>query len=133
MHLKVSDVVGRGVATGYLPDEELARIAREGLGRLPVDGRRVLVIIPDGTRTMPMPRLFGMLENELGPRVKALDFLVALGTHSPMDDAQLARHVGRPVARGSVGPHRIFNHQWDDPATFATLGTIPASEIAELT
>jgi nickel-dependent lactate racemase len=133
MHLKVSDVVGRGVAAGYLPVDELARIARDGLARLAVDGRRVLVIIPDGTRTMPMPLLFGMLENELGTRVKALDFLVALGTHSPMDDAQLARHVGRPVASGNVGAHRIFNHRWDDPATFATLGTIPASEIAELT
>jgi nickel-dependent lactate racemase len=82
---------------------------------------------------MPMPMLFGMLENELGTRVKALDFLVALGTHSPMDDAQLARHVGRSVTSGNVGAHRIFNHRWDDPATFATLGTIPASEIAELT
>lgn len=133
MHLKVSDVVGRGVAAGYLPDEELARIAREGLARLPVDGRRLLVIIPDGTRTMPMPLLFGMLENELGRRVKALDFLVALGTHSPMDDAQLARLVGRPVIDGRTGTRRIFNHRWDDPATFATLGTIPASEIAELT
>jgi nickel-dependent lactate racemase len=133
MHLKVSDVVGRGVAAGYLPDEELARIAREGLARLPVDGRRVLVIIPDGTRTMPMPRLFGLLEDGLGARVKALDFLVALGTHSPMDDAQLASHVGRPVAGGKVGSHRIFNHRWNDPATFATLGTIRASEIAELT
>ena len=38
-----------------------------------------------------------------------------------------------PVARGHAGPHRIFNHRWDDPATFATLGTIPAREIAELT
>ena len=50
-------VVGRGVADGYLPDEEIARIAREGLARLPVDGRRVLVLVPDGTRTMPMPAM----------------------------------------------------------------------------
>ena len=53
-----ANVVGRGVADGYLPDEEIARIAREGLARLPVDGRRVLVLIPDGTRTMPMPLMF---------------------------------------------------------------------------
>ena len=52
------NVVGRGVADGYLPDEEIARIAREGLARLPVDGRRVLVLVPDGTRTMPMAMMF---------------------------------------------------------------------------
>jgi lactate racemase len=133
MHQKASNVVGRGVTDGYLPAEELAAIAQEGLGRLPVDGRRVLVLIPDGTRTMPMPLLFEMLEQALVPRVAALDFLVALGTHSPMDDAQLECLIGRPVSGGRAGSHRIFNHRWDDPATFARLGTIPASEIAQLT
>ncbi len=68
-----------------------------------VDGRRVLVLIPDGTRTMPMPAMFEILERELGPRVAALDYLVALGTHSPMDDAQLSALVGRPVVGGRAG------------------------------
>ncbi len=126
-------VVGSGTLRGFLPAEEVARIAREGLARLPVDGRRVLVIIPDGTRTMPMPLVFELLEEHLGPRVAALDFLVALGTHSPMDDAQLACLVGRPVSNGRAGGRRIFNHRWDDPATFVHLGTIPATAIAELT
>ena len=82
-------IVWKGVVDGYLSEEEVRRTAREGLARLPVDGRSLLVIIPDGTRTMPMPLMFDILERELGPRVASLDFLVALGTHSPMDDAQL--------------------------------------------
>jgi len=126
-------VVGRGVNQGYLAGDELASLARAGLAALPVDGRRVLVLIPDGTRTMPMPLLFEILERELGPRVAALDFLIALGTHTPMTDEQLERHVGRPVRGGMAGPRQIFNHRWDDPSTFATLGVIPAAEIAELT
>jgi nickel-dependent lactate racemase len=40
--------------------------------------------------------------------------------------------VGRPVTHGSAGAHRIFNHHWDDPATFHQLGTIPADEIEQL-
>src|SRR4026209_787260 len=88
-------VVGRGVADGYLPDEEIARTAREGLARLPVDGRRVLVLVPDGTRPMPMPATFETIVRELGPRVGALDFLIALGTHTPMTDAQLTKHLGQ--------------------------------------
>ena len=98
-----------------------------------VDGRRVLVLIPDGTRTMPMPAMFEILERELGPRVAALDYLVALGTHSPMDDAQLSALVGRPVVGGRAGARRIFNHRWDDPATFEELGTIPANVVEEVT
>ena len=125
--------VGKGVADGYLSPDELDAIARDGLGALPVDGRRVLVIIPDGTRTMPMPLMFGLIERELGARVAALDFLVALGTHTPMTDAQLTAHVGRTVIDGRAGERRIFNHRWDDPATYARLGTIPARDIADIT
>ena len=125
--------MGRGVTESFLPVEEVAAVAREGLARLPLDRARVLVVIPDGTRTMPMPLVFSLLEEELATRVAALDFLVALGTHSPMDDRQLEALVGRPVSQGRAGTHRIFNHRWDDPATFAELGTIPAGEIAELT
>jgi nickel-dependent lactate racemase len=50
-----------------------------------------------------------------------------------MNDAQLTRLIGRRVANGVAGAHRIFNHQWSDRATFAELGTIPAAEIAEIT
>ncbi len=126
-------VVGRGVDTGFLTPEEVREVAREGLAQLPLDGKRVLVLIPDGTRTMPMPMLFDVLEQAVAPRAKALDFLVALGTHAPMSDAQLGALVGRSVIDGRAGERRIFNHRWDDPASFATLGTIKAREIEELT
>jgi nickel-dependent lactate racemase len=128
-----TSVVGRGLTDGYLRHDEVADLAREGLGGLPLDGQRVLVIVPDGTRTMPMPLMFATLERELGPRVAALDYLVALGTHQPMDDAQLGRLLGRPVVEGRAGRRRIFNHRWDEPSTFVELGTLPAREIADLT
>ena len=128
-----SRVVGRGVAEGYLAEEELARITAAGLGRLPVDGKRVLVLIPDRTRTMPLPLMFDLIERELAARVGALDFLVALGTHPPLDDGQLSELVGRAVVNGSAGRRRIFNHSWDDPSSFLHLGVIPAEVVADLT
>ncbi len=127
------NVIGHGVREGFLTQEEVGVIARKGLAPLPLDGRRVLVLIPDGTRTMPMPLMFETLERELGPRVAALDYLVALGTHVPMTDAQLSRLVGRPVVDGVAGRSRVFNHRWDDPASFIELGRIPAAAIADLT
>jgi nickel-dependent lactate racemase len=126
-------VVGQGTLTGHLPDDVVERVVQDGLGKLPLDGRRVLVIIPDGTRTMPMPFMFDAIERALGPRVPALDFLVALGTHAPMSDTALSKHVGRAVVNGRTGGRRIFNHQWDDPSTFLSLGSIPAHEVAALT
>ena len=126
-------ITGRGLAAGFLPAEEVVRLTSEGLATLPVDGKRVLVLIPDGTRTMPTPLMYDTLERELEPRTAALDYLVALGTHAPMSDAQLTRLVGRTVIDGRAGRSRIFNHQWNDPAALVQLGCVPAAEIADLT
>jgi len=125
-------VRGTGSAARYLTEQEIRKIVHQGLSSLSLDGRRLLVIIPDGTRTMPMPLMFDAIGMEAGTRVAALDYLVALGTHQPMSDLQLGRLIGRQVTDGRAGRSRIFNHRWDDPGTFASLGTIPAAEILEL-
>jgi nickel-dependent lactate racemase len=125
-------VTGCGNPDRDLTDAEIRSTLREGLASLPLDGRRVLVVIPDGTRSLPMPRVFDLLAELAGPRAAALDYLVALGTHQPMSDDQLSRRIGREVRGGRAGDSRIFNHEWKDPDTFATLGTIPADELGRI-
>src|SRR5579883_2453473 len=118
-------------------DEEVARFLQEACDALEVDGRRVLVIVPDGTRTCPLPLLFRLLYANLGRRVQRLDYLIALGTHPPMSAEALGRLVGARVAEdGSVENYpgvRIFNHRWSDPATLQTIGVLARAEAAELT
>ncbi len=121
-----------GSAERYLKPGEVRRIVRQALSSLALTGKRLLVIIPDGTRTMPMPLMFDAIEAEAGTRASALDYLVALGTHQPMTDPQLSQLVGKKVTNGRAGRSRIFNHRWDDPGTFAPLGVIPAAKIREL-
>jgi nickel-dependent lactate racemase len=122
-------MAGMGFTDRDLTDVEFESVVREGLASLPVDGQRILVLIPDGTRSMPMPLVFTLLEKHLAPRVAALDFLVALGTHMPMTDEQLGKLVGREVREGRCGKARIFNHEWDDPSSFAEIGVVSAREI----
>jgi nickel-dependent lactate racemase len=50
-----------------------------------------------------------------------------------MSDEQLSKLVGQPVIDGTSGKSRVFNHRWDNPANFVTLGLISAREIGELT
>jgi len=126
-------IVGKGITERYLTDAETQEVVGEALGTLQLQGKRVLFIIPDGTRTMPMPLMFNLFEEFLGHKVAALDYLVALGTHQPMTDAQLSKLVGREVRNGQTGERRIFNHEWQDPDTFTHIGTIPASEVDDIT
>jgi nickel-dependent lactate racemase len=124
---------GSGDGDGFLTAEQTRAIVHDGLASLELAGRRVLFIVPDGTRTMPMAQFFSLFRGELAGHAAAADFLVALGTHPPMGDAQLSQHVGVGVVDGRFGGTRIFNHEWHDPGMFARLGEIPADEIARLT
>lgn len=117
-----------------LSDGEAARIVREALADRDLDGKRVLVIVPDGTRTAPIPKMFRLLHEALSGRVAELSLLIALGTHRPMSREQIDRLFG--VSTGEwetdfrgVG---VSNHEWWKPETFASLGAIPAEEVAEI-
>lgn len=112
--------------------DEIAESVSAAARALKIDGRRVLVIIPDGTRTMPMPLMFELFEQEFGARASACDYLVALGTHPHMRDAQLSAHIGKPVVNGLCGSTRIMNHRWDLPTTFVELGVIPKGDVVRI-
>lgn len=126
-------VIGKGSADQYLTTEQVAAIVVEAVASLSLEGKRVLIIIPDGTRTMPMPMMFNLFQKILRPRVNAMDYLVALGTHPLMTDTQLSNLVGQRVVDGMVGETHVFNHHWEKPETFVRLGVIPASELKEIT
>ena len=112
------------------PDDARQIVAHAAAG-LRLAGKRVLTIIPDGTRTMPMPLMFQLLQEEIGARAAACDYLIALGTHPQMSEAQLTRLMGLPVGNGMCGKARVSNHRWDLPDTFVDLGTIPADAVSE--
>jgi nickel-dependent lactate racemase len=129
-----SRIIGRGVPEGVLSESEIEETLAAGLAALPFDGQRVLILIPDGTRTFPAPLYFRLLTKHLVPRVRAVDFLVALGTHPAMTEEALRALVGITAAE-KAGPYkdvRILNHAWDNPDALTLLGTVPAEEIDAL-
>jgi lactate racemase len=125
--------IGKGAVNTYLTSDDARQIVTQAFESGKLNGKRVIILIPDGTRTMPMSQMFSLFDEILRPRVKVLDYLVALGTHPIMGDQQLSKLVGRTVFNGKVGDTNIFNHHWEDPATFANLGSIPAIEVEKMT
>ena len=127
-------VTGKGYTDRTLTDAEARTILADALAAQLLDGQRVLLIVPDGTRSGPIDLMFRLLHDLLAERVAALDVLIALGTHQPMSDEAIQRRLGTTAEEmaGRYAAVRVFNHHWEDPATFRTLGVIPSAEIEHL-
>jgi lactate racemase len=128
-------VIGKGACDRALSESEVRKLMSEAFYGAGLDGKRVLVIIPDGTRTAPIPMMFRLFHESLNDRVEALDFLIALGTHQPMSEGAINRHVGVTAEERATLFARvnIFNHRWDEPGQLVELGEISEGEIAEIT
>jgi nickel-dependent lactate racemase len=126
-------VIGKGLTERFLSEPEAVAIFQEGVAQLDLTGKRVLVIIPDSTRSGPLPLCFRTLTALIRPVAAQLDYMIALGTHLPMDEAGICAHLGlTPEEReAEYGDVQIFNHIYTEG--LRTLGVIPAAEIAALT
>lgn len=92
-------------------------------------GDRVLLVVPDTTRTAPMARLLGLLLPVLHDAGAKTTILVALGTHPPLPDAVLREHLGAAAFADGV---RVLNHAWNDPDAVFSVGSLSADEVGEL-
>jgi nickel-dependent lactate racemase len=126
---------GKGSLEKSLTNEEVKEICAVALSAVPLEGKRVIVLIPDHTRHAPIDLFFYILFDLIGDRVKALDYLVATGTHHPMSIEHIYQHVGitEQEHKEKYQKVRFFNHEHSNLSELMSIGTIPAKEIAELT
>jgi nickel-dependent lactate racemase len=117
-----------------LTESQIETIVAQGIASIDVRDKKVLVIVPDRTRTMPMPLFFRLLTQYLLPEVAALDFMIALGTHAGLSEESMLAHMGiTPEEKATSYAHvGLINHAWNDPNALLLLGTIPCSEIEQL-
>lgn len=127
--------IGKGSPDRFLSESETRELMAPALSQARLDGKRVLIIIPDSTRTAPIPMMFRLFHELLSRQVAALDFLIALGTHPPMSEEAINRHVGITAEERATrfAKINIFNHRWDTPDQLVELGEISENEIAEIT
>jgi nickel-dependent lactate racemase len=126
---------GSGHTDRLLSEEEVRSICGDALAAIPMDGRRILFVIPDSTRSCPMDQMFRLIYEAVQSRVNRVDFMIALGTHPPMSDEEINRRVGiTSEERNALFPKANFeNHHWDDPEHLTTVGTFSEADIDELT
>ena len=115
-----------------LTDDQILETLHQGLnGRF--RNQRILVLIPDHTRSLPLPFLFSVLV-DIFHDTKQLDFMVALGTHPPLSDESINRLVGITVEEraGTFKHVGLLNHAWDTPSALISIGIFEQDEIKQI-
>jgi nickel-dependent lactate racemase len=114
---------------------EILRAVSETLAREDLRNRKVLAILPDMTRTAPVPDFFRAMYAAVKSGGGSLDCLIALGTHPPLDSDRISKLVG--MDRGELAANyadcQFFNHRWDDPSALRTIGVLAADQISSAT
>jgi nickel-dependent lactate racemase len=124
--------IGKGSPEAVLSESDVEAIIREGTPPGLYENQRVLVLTPDATRTCPLPMMVRAIRRTIGERCARLDFMVALGTHTPLSPE------GILALYGVTHPHRefprsaFFNHEWNRPDTFRRIGTLTSSDVEEI-
>ncbi len=98
-------------------------------------GKRVLLIVPDATRTCPLGQVFKALHEQIGAVTAAFDVMIALGTHQPMSEEAICERLEIGLAeRGEIYRGvRFFNHEWDNPEALHKVGHLTVEDTRELT
>jgi len=127
-------VISRENKDGVVGFDEVCAAVGEFFAENDCAGKRILLIIPDNTRSGPVGEVFRIIHEQIGQKARALDCLVALGTHQPMSEEQICSRLAmsgeeRTSRYGSV---KFFNHEWDKAETFRSVGKISADEIEEI-
>lgn len=117
-----------------LPDEQVRELIPRMISAGDYRGQRVLLIVPDATRTAPLPMLFHALYDHLGDVAARLDVLVALGTHPPMPEQAICDLLGITADErgGRLADVGLFNHAWDDPSQLSSLGRLSREDTAAI-
>ncbi|EEF57678.1 lactate racemase domain-containing protein [Pedosphaera parvula] len=122
-------------SNGEVSAQQVAEIVSQACPAKAYKDKKILMIVPDGTRTAPVGLMFQTIFKEIGEPAKNIDVLIALGTHQPMSEEAICQRleISLEERRSQYKKVRFFNHEWNNPAALKNIGTITAEEISKLT
>jgi len=124
-----------GAPGSKVSDAQVADLVRQALPAGNYQGKKILLIVPDHTRTAPIGLLFKSIFAQIGAMASELDVLVALGTHPPMSEAAICERleITPEQHRNEYKKVRFFNHEWDNPVALKEIGSLSSEAVKELT
>ncbi len=127
-------ICAQSTPTGTLSPQDinanLCRFAEE----MPQHGQRILLVVPDLTRTAPIDVVYQTIYPILARRFRDVDVMVALGTHQPLTDQQICQRLGisEQQHKDTYTQSRFFNHAFDDPEQLQLIGHFSSEQVWEI-
>jgi nickel-dependent lactate racemase len=122
-------------ANRLVTPEQVTEVVNRACSAEAFRDKRVLVIVPDGTRTAPVGLLFKNLHAAIGEVAAKVDVMIALGTHQPMTEEAICQRLDLTMEerRGAYRGVEFINHEWNNAAALRNVGIISSDEIRQLT
>ena len=124
-----------GSVGNKVSDAQVTQLVAQALPASEFRDKKILLIVPDHTRTAPVGLLFKSIYAQIGAVTKELDVLTALGTHPAMSEEAICERLEISVDqhRNEFKKVRFFNHEWDNPAALTEIGSLTEADVKELT
>ena len=92
-----------------LTDAQVNEVVAQSLPTAEYAGKKVLLIVPDHTRSAPVGQLFKAIHAQFGGATAKLDVMIALGTHPPMSEEAICERleISPDERRGQFAAHRL--------------------------
>ena len=125
---------GQGSPDEILLEEDVKAIIAAGTPAKMFANKRVLVLTPDATRTCPLPMMIRAIQALMGTKAAKLDFMVALGTHTPLPEKEILKLYGITTQQkqAQFRDSLFLNHRWDRPETFRRIGYLSAEDVEKV-
>jgi len=126
--------IAKSAFPGSLTSEQVVEVVSKAMPAANYQGKRVLLVVPDHTRTAPVGLMFKTLYRQVGSVTQVFDVLLALGTHQPMSDTAICERleISEAERRTSYNSVKFHNHQWNNPVALKQVGTLSSDEISKL-
>ena len=85
--MSVPTIGGPGYHIGV---EEFEAFVSDEIGKVHLEGKNLVLIIPDDTRGCPMPRILRAVYRSVINRAASVKAVIALGTHEYMEPDEIA-------------------------------------------
>ncbi|MEN8904944.1 MAG: lactate racemase domain-containing protein [Clostridiales bacterium] len=130
------NMIGNGYVNKIIEEDEFINLINKALEKDNWKGKKVLLVLPDLTRSAPISLMYRTIYNKLKDQVDCVDGLIALGTHSALSMNKIFERLGiteEEYNNTFSKKSKFYNHEWQSSDKLKKIGEISKDKVSEIT